>query len=60
MRNISMSYQLNHSVRFSNEIQVVQIEEGPIIRKIKFAEALASCKTIKNDLSEPEDSPKRT
>lgn len=55
-----MSYQLNHSVRFSNEIQVVQIEEGPIIRKIKFAEALASCKTIKNDLSEPEDSPKRT
>lgn len=36
MKNISVSFRGNRGVRFSNEIQTVEIDEGPILRKAKF------------------------
>ena len=40
-------------MRFSNDIQMIEIDQGPILRKAKFAESpLVSCETIKNDLSD--------
>lgn len=53
MKNISISFRENRGVRFSNDIQMIEIDQGPILRKAKFAESpLVSCETIKNDLSD--------
>jgi membrane protein YdbS with pleckstrin-like domain len=52
MKNISVSIKQNRGVRFSNDIQTVEIDRGPMLRKSKIAFIEArSCETIKNDLS---------
>jgi hypothetical protein len=54
MKNISVSFKPNRGVRFSNDIQTVEIDRGTILRKSKMAfDEARSCETIKNDLSEP-------
>lgn len=53
MKNISVSLKPNRGVRFSNDIQTVEIDRGPMFRKSRMALIEArSCETIKNDLSE--------
>lgn len=55
MKNISIGYRGNRGVRFSNDIQTIEIDRGPVLRKTKFSEITPqSCETIKNDLSELE------
>jgi len=36
MKNISVSFKPNRGVRFSNDIQTVEIDRGPIFRKSKM------------------------
>ena len=53
MKNISVSFRGNRGVRFSNDIQTIEIDEGPVLRKSKFSELEdQTCKTIQNQLSE--------
>lgn len=60
MNNINISVKGNRGVRFSNDIQTIEIDQGPIIRKSKFANEVSnSCQTIKDDLSEEENGFKR-
>ena len=53
MKNISVSLKQNRGVRFSNDIQTVEIDSGPVLRKslIAFIEA-RSYASIRADLSE--------
>jgi hypothetical protein len=37
MRNISVSFRGNRGVRFSNDIQTIEIDKGPTIRQAKSA-----------------------
>jgi hypothetical protein len=53
MKNISISFRGNRGVRFSNDIQTLEIDEGPVLRKAKFSEISGqTCKTIQNQLEE--------
>ena len=53
MKNISVSFRGNRGVRFSNDIETLEISEGPILRKSKLSEVSGqTCKTIQNQLSE--------
>lgn len=38
MKNISVGFRVNRGVRFSNDIQTIEIDNGPILRKAKFSE----------------------
>lgn len=52
MNNISVGIKNNRGVRFSNDIQSIDIDKGPVLRRSKFgSEIVNSCETIKNDLS---------
>ena len=39
MKNISVSFKPNRGVRFSNDIQTVEIDQGPVLRKSKMADS---------------------
>jgi len=39
MKNISLSFKPNRGVRFSNDIQTVEIDQGPVLRKSKMADS---------------------
>ena len=53
MKNISVGIRANRGVRFSNDIQTLEIDEGPVLRKSKYSQLSGqTCKTIQNQLSE--------